>query len=556
LLSFTVFSILVENMLVTPIKLLFAEDNKTDQLLFERFVKKEKLPYRYQIAGTLQEAKFLLKQDAFDIIISDYNLGDGTALDLLKIARDTPVIVVTGAGDEQTAVQAMKLGAYDYLIKNLQSNHLLTLSFTVENALNRKRNEMELQKAHDELEKRVKERTIELQNAYQELHKEMEQRKSLEEKYYQSQKMEAVGRLAGGIAHDFNNLLTIIQGYCQLLMVEFEENNPHYEKINQIQLAGNRAESLIRQLLAFSRKQVIQPRVLNLNHVITEIQQMIRRLIGEDIELKTTLSPELAAVKMDHGQMEQVIMNIVVNARDAMPTGGKLIITTQNEHITGNHPQIPMGDYAMISFTDTGTGMDSDIISHIFEPFFTTKEQGLGTGLGLATVYGIVKQCDGHITARSEPKKGTTITIYLPQVFIADKDANEIGVTLTDIRGTETILVVEDEIQLCKMIEETLTSFGYSVITAAGGREAISLYTKHKSEINCILTDVIMPKMDGRLFIDSVKPLHPKTKVLFMSGYTDDEVLRHGILDFKTQFIQKPFSPLVLVRKIREVLDT
>lgn len=662
------------------IKLLFVEDDKADQLLFERFVKKENLAYDFRIASTIEEAKIQLEGDNFDIIVSDYNLGDGTALDLLTTNSQIPVIVVTGAGDEHTAVQAMKMGAYDYLIKSVESSHLVTLSITVENALirksaekkleqsenlyrsvvktmsdgliivnpkflitfanesfctitglkeekilnhaftdliasgqrikikseikncntgksvvfesrlltannkkrdilvsaaplfgtdnkpeqyilvlhditERKRYESALQQARDELEIRVKERTLELENAYQELHKEMEQRKSFEEKYYQSQKMEAIGRLAGGIAHDFNNLLTIIQGYSQLLMAKLMDTDPLYEKINQINLAGTRAETLIRQLLAFSRKQVIQPKVLNLNQVVKEIEKMIRRLIGEDIDLSITLDSKLDAVKMDHGQMEQIIMNIVVNSRDAMPSGGKLSIATKNVHAENSHPLLPAGDYVMMSISDTGIGMEDDIKSHIFEPFFTTKEKGIGTGLGLATVYGIVQQSEGHITAQSERNKGTSIQIYLPRVQVPASVKTETRVALSDIRGSETILIVEDETFLREMIKETLTSFGYSIISASGGQEAIPLCKKHKNKIHLILTDVVMPQMDGREFIEYLKPLHPRTKVLYMSGYTDDDILRHGIHDLETEFIQKPFSPIALVRKIREILD-
>ena len=662
------------------IKLLFVEDDKADQLLFERFVKKENLAYDFRIASTIEEAKIQLEGDNFDIIVSDYNLGDGTALDLLTTNSQIPVIVVTGAGDEHTAVQAMKMGAYDYLIKSVESSHLVTLSITVENALirksaekkleqsenlyrsvvktmsdgliivnpkflitfanesfctitglkeekilnhaftdliasgqrikikseikncntgksvvfesrlltannkkrdilvsaaplfgtdnkpeqyilvlhditERKRYESALQQARDELEIRVKERTLELENAYQELHKEMEQRKSFEEKYYQSQKMEAIGRLAGGIAHDFNNLLTIIQGYSQLLMAKLMDTDPLYEKINQINLAGTRAETLIRQLLAFSRKQVIQPKVLNLNQVVKEIEKMIRRLIGEDIDLSITLDSKLDAVKMDHGQMEQIIMNIVVNSRDAMPSGGKLSIATKNVHAENSHPLLPAGDYVMMSISDTGIGMEDDIKSHIFEPFFTTKEKGIGTGLGLATVYGIVQQSEGHITAQSERNKGTSIQIYLPRVQVPASVKTETRVALSDIRGSETILIVEDETFLREMIKETLTSFGYSIISASGGQEAIPLCKKHKNKIHLILTDVVMPQMDGREFIEYLKPLHPRTKVLYMSGYTDDDILRHGIRDLETEFIQKPFSPIALVRKIREILD-
>lgn len=383
--------------------------------------------------------------------------------------------------------------------------------------------------------------------------------KKLEEQFLQAQKMEAVGRLSGGIAHDFNNLLGVIIGFSDLLRERIQGDDVAHRHIDQIRKAGDSAARLTRQLLAFSRTQVLKPQVLDLNSVISDTGKMLPRLIGEDIKLITVGVPDLGRVKADPGQIEQVILNLVVNARDAMPKGGKLTIETANvvldESYTRSHAAVVPGRYVMLTVSDTGVGMDADIQAHIFEPFFTTKEKGKGTGLGLATVYGIVKQSGGNIWVYSEPGKGTTFKIYLPRV---DAKAETTGVQVMPEAtegGSETILLVEDAEALRALAREVLERAGYTVLDALDGSEGVRVAEQHKTPIHLLLTDVVMPGMSGRDVAEQVKRHHPETKVLFMSGYTDNSIVHHGILEEGVAFLSKPFASEVLVRKIRQVLD-
>jgi PAS domain S-box-containing protein len=383
-------------------------------------------------------------------------------------------------------------------------------------------------------------------------------RKQLELQLVQAQKMEAVGRLAGGVAHDFNNLLTIINGYAQLLAEQISPQDPRLDQLNEIMKAGERAASLTRQLLAFSRRQVLEPKVLDLNIVLADLQKMLRRLIGEDIELVTTLKPKLGRVKVDPGQIEQVIMNLAVNARDAMPEGGKLYIETSDVEIDENYAQshsnmIP-GKYVMLAVTDTGIGMDADTQARIFEPFFTTKGKGQGTGLGLAMVYGIVKQSGGFIWVYSEPGQGATFKIYFPAVGEDALAAVPARASAKPANGSETILVVEDEDGVRGLVCHTLRARGYHVLEAQGAEQALKLSEQHGKPIHLLLTDVVMPQTGGKELAKSLSALHPETKVLYMSGYTDDAIVRRGILEQGAAFLQKPFAPDALVRKVREVL--
>jgi two-component system cell cycle sensor histidine kinase/response regulator CckA len=380
-----------------------------------------------------------------------------------------------------------------------------------------------------------------------------------EEQLRQSQKLEAVGQLAGGIAHDFNNLLTVITGYSDLTMGKLRPEDPLRTYIEEIKKAGDRATSLTRQLLAFSRKQVLQPKILNLNSVISDLEKLLRRLIGENIELRTVLETELGSVKADPGQIEQVIMNLAVNARDAMPGGGKLTVETQNinldEEYANLHIAVNAGRFVMLAVTDTGTGMDPATRKHIFEPFFTTKEVGKGTGLGLSTVYGIIKQSGGNVWVYSEVGHGTTFKIYLPCIgedAQKYKPAAEIGAT---VEGTETILLAEDEEVVRKLALQVLTAHGYQVLEAANGGSAFLICERHKGPIHMLVTDIIMPEMGGRELSDRLSLLRPEMKVLYMSGYTDSAILHQGVLDADANFIQKPFTPNDLARKVREVLD-
>jgi two-component system, cell cycle sensor histidine kinase and response regulator CckA len=379
------------------------------------------------------------------------------------------------------------------------------------------------------------------------------------EQLRQSQKMEAVGQLAGGIAHDFNNLLTTILGYSDLLASRTGDDDLTRKELEEIRRAGERAASLTRQLLAFSRKQILEPRVLNLNRVVRNIEQMLRRLIGEDVELETRLPESVGAVRADPGQIEQVIMNLILNARDAMPTGGKLTIETADVEletsIAAFRFDLPAGRYVLLAVSDTGTGMDARTLSHIFEPFFTTKEQGKGTGLGLATAYGIVRQSGGYITVDSEAGRGTTFRIYLPRVEgVTEISGRTPSSSLSPI-GTETILLVEDEAGVRKLSLTVLEKKGYVVLEAASGDMALQVARSQIGPIHLVLTDVVMPGMSGRELWDRLRLLRPDSRVLFMSGYMDDAIARHGVLESGIAFLQKPFTPFGLAQKVRDVLD-
>jgi PAS domain S-box-containing protein len=384
--------------------------------------------------------------------------------------------------------------------------------------------------------------------------------KHMEQMFRQAQKMEAVGQLAGGVAHDFNNLLGVILGYTELLLDHPGLNEAHHKDIDQIQKAGQRAALLTRQLLAFSRKQVLQPTVLDINAVVAGAEKLLRRLIGEDIELLVVLNPVLGRVKADSGQIEQIIMNLVVNARDAMPSGGKVTIETSNVEIdvkyAAEHPSTGPGPHVMLAVTDTGCGMDAKTKAHIFEPFFTTKEFGKGTGLGLATVYGIVKQSGGSVWVYTEPGIGTTFKIYLPCVDPVHEIASPASHVEKVDRGSQTILIVEDDAALLQVTHRSLQEVGYAILAARSPAEAIHISEIHPGPIHLMVTDVIMPGMSGDRLAIHLSALRPEMKVLYVSGYTDDAIVHHGVLEPGLAFLQKPFSPRTLARKVGEVLAT
>lgn len=383
----------------------------------------------------------------------------------------------------------------------------------------------------------------------------------LEGQFRQSQKMEAVGRLAGGVAHDFNNLLTAIIGFSEILLMDSTLDNNHRNYIEQIKNSGDSAATLTQQLLAFSRKQILQPKVVDLNKLADDVKKMLTRIIGEDIELLTTFESEIGMIRADPAQIEQVVMNLAVNARDAMPGGGKLTIETKNVYLDvaycERHASMREGWYTMLALSDTGQGMDEETKKHIFEPFFTTKAKGKGTGLGLATVYGIVKQSGGHIWMYSELNEGTTFKIYFPRIDKTDKELDPGGMKNNLVGGHETILLVEDEEVVRNMIATTLKIFGYTLLQAENGEKALQIYEQNSEKpIHLVITDIVMPRMSGHELVKQLSKKIPDIKLLYISGYTDNTIVHHGMLDKGLPFLQKPFTPNVIAEKVREVLDS
>jgi PAS domain S-box-containing protein len=382
-------------------------------------------------------------------------------------------------------------------------------------------------------------------------------RRVLEDQFRQAQKMEAVGRLAGGVAHDFNNLLMVISGYAEVMLAALEPDHTLREKAVAIQQASDRATTLTRQLLAFSRKQLLELKVVDVNAIVADMERLLRPLIGENVEFITSLTPEAAHTRADAGQLEQVLMNLVVNAKDAMPSGGTLTIQTQKIVMDESHRRGPTfirpGDYVMLSVSDTGMGMDKETQSRIFEPFFTTKEKGKGTGLGLSTVYGIVKQTGGYVMVQSEEGRGTTFHIYLPRVEgTAEKHTPPVAPTA--LGGTETVLLVEDEESVRQLVRETLAAKGYRVIEAQNGESGVAAAARHNGKIDLVITDVVMPGMGGRELVKQLAQTRPETKVLYLSGYTEDAIVSEGTIESGAAFLQKPFTLQNLSRKVREVL--
>jgi signal transduction histidine kinase/CheY-like chemotaxis protein len=387
--------------------------------------------------------------------------------------------------------------------------------------------------------------------------------RSLQEQLIQSQKLEAIGRLSGGIAHDFNNILSAIIGYAQLGLLKLSGTDPLRKNFEIILKSAEKASKLVQQLLAFSRRQVMKPEAVNLNSLLENMQTMLTRLIGEDIQVEINKKERLWNVKVDPVQIEQVIMNLVINARDAMPKGGKLIIETDNVTLTPSYAQthrdVVPGDYVLLSISDTGCGMTEEVKAHIFEPFFTTKEPGKGTGLGLATVYGIVKQSNGHIFVYSEPERGTTFKIYFPR-YKEEKEKRAKGeeeIISEDLpKGDETILVVEDDEDVRNFTVTLLNELGYTVIEAETPSDALHICDRYHGRIHLLLTDVVLPEMDGRQLAEQMKETCPELKVIYMSGYTDNVIIKHGIIADRVAFLQKPFSSETLARTVRMVLDS
>lgn len=470
-----------------------------------------------------------LERGDVDLVLSDFSLPGFGGLSALKIVRARwpmlPFIMVSGTAGEESAVDALKQGATDYLLKK----DLHRLGPAVARAI-------------QETQARI-------------------ERQRLEEQFLEAQKMEVIGQLASGVAHDFNNILAVIIGYSDLVKEELGTEHASYKYIQEIRHAAEHASALTRQLLVFSRKQEIQPVVLDLNDVLKDLDKMLHRLIDEHVELTLDLEREIGGIRADPGQIGQVLMNLVVNARDAMPNGGRLTIATRNvtvdENYSRNGSELPSGNYVMLSVRDTGCGMADNIKAHLFEAFFTTKPKGKGTGLGLVTCQTIVKQSGGFILVHSEPGKGTTFEIYFPQVDQPVEKTTELTEAGPLPRGTETLLVVEDEPVVRNLARNVLTMQGYDVLAAADGREGLRVAKEHKGPpIRLVIADVIMPHMGGKMMAEWLKSSYPDLKVLFTSGYTDDAIVHHGVLQPGVAFLAKPYNPATLARKVREILDT
>ena len=633
------------------LRALVVEDSPADAELVVSGLRRAGLRLVFDLVDTPERFRERLEKTEYDFILSDYNLRTWTAADALEILRksgvDVPLIVVTGTLGDEGAVECIKQGAADFVLKD----RLQRLPFAVARALADKAQRQMAAQLDSQIRraKREWERTFDAvpdpivmidhqgcirranraagamvgmepgqligKRCYEVLHRTAEppphcpyqrllssgreergdlqeawlgrsfdatatplcdsqgalsgcvhvwrdvtERRRLEEQYRQAQKMEAVGRLAAGVAHDFNNLLMAITGYSELLLARLGERDPLRRYVEEVKKAGDRAASLTRQLLTFSRQQVLELRVLDLNSVVANVDKMLRRVIGEDIELVAILGADLAPVKADPGQLEQVILNLAVNSRDAMPQGGKLTIETSSvelaEASSHRHGELSPGNYVVLAVSDSGCGMDSETQAHIFEPFFTTKEQGKGTGLGLAMVYGILKQSGGSVWVYSEVGQGTTFKVYLPQVNekVTAQVPRPPQPVLT--RGWETILLVEDEEPVRSLVRSVLEASGYAVLEARHGEDALVVSEQHKGPIQLLVTDVVMPEMSGPELAEHLAPFHREMKVLYMSGYTEGSIQHHGRLGLGTAYLPKPFTPETLVRKVREVLNT
>jgi PAS domain S-box-containing protein len=623
------------------------EDNPGDARLIVEMLREASDEFDLQQVDSLRSALAELDRAAVDVVLLDLGLPDSQGLETFERVRrgggavDKPIIVISGLDDETVALEAVRAGAQDYLLKGQVEGR--GLARVMRHAIERQRGEARLRaivraaldahvtmdatgtitgwnpqaetvfgwpaaevlgrplaeivipparrEAHwnglrhflttgagpilnqrielTAIRKDGREFPVELAItpirvggddwSFSAFVRDITERKLLQQQLIQSQKMEAVGRLAGGVAHDFNNLLTAIFGYADLLAEELAPDHPGRADLNEIRTATTRAAALTRQLLAFSRQQVLQPVVLNLNDMVENIEKMLRRILGEDVELHTALAPNLANTRADPGQIEQVIMNLAVNARDAMPTGGKLTIETANVELDAayakqHQPVIP-GHFVMLAVSDTGIGMDDATKARIFEPFFTTKEVGKGTGLGLATVYGIVKQSGGYVWLYSEPGKGAAFKIYLPRVD-AERDAPVAAPeSVGTVAGTETVLVAEDDPLLLPLARDLLKKLGYHVLEARDSAEALAVARGHHGDIHLLVSDVVMPRGGGFQLAQQLIAERPALRVLYVSGYTDEAIVRHGLLARGLNYLQKPFTPAVLARKVREVLD-
>jgi signal transduction histidine kinase/ActR/RegA family two-component response regulator len=519
----------------TPLRLLHLEDDPVDAELITTTLIEGNIPCQSQLVDTRQAFVAALKEGRMDLILADYSIPGFDGMTALMLAHqhcpDVPFLFVSATIGEELAIDAMHQGATDYVLKQ----RLGRLVPSVQRALRELDDRAERKRAEEAL-------------------------RQSEKQFLQSQKMEAVGRLAGGIAHDFNNLLTVIVGYSQVLSTELGPQHPLRGKVDETLKAGERAATLIRQLLTFSRKQSLDPKVLSLNTAVTSLESLLRRLISEDIQLVSKLDPTNGRLCADQAQLEQVLVNLVVNAQDAMPKGGTLTIETAQVELTRSpvyhlNP-LPPGPYIRLSVSDTGCGMDRQTQSHIFEPFFTTKGEGKGSGLGLSTVFGIVTQCGGAIDVTSRVGHGTRFDLYFPSVesdILATAPPQSPG---QPQRGTETILLVEDEPTVRTLVRDELRKLGYRVIEAKNGVEGCLLATQQAGSLQLLLTDIVMPGMGGRELAQHLSVIKPNLRTLFISGYMDDVGIMAGQEEGTSSFLQKPFTPEVLARAVRNLLDT
>lgn len=636
---------------MTALRVLLVEDNVTDAKLLIMELRKTHPEVEFERVDTEEAVRAALESSTWDIVISDWSMPKFSALEALALLQSTgldlPFIIASGTIGEEAAVEAMRAGAHDYVLKDKLARLVPAVEREIRDAKAReehRRQEARFRaliekssegiiitsietgwvyispaaalifgKSHDELVgkkildfahpddreslvhatgRTLKEKTVAAEFRIVDakgatrwvtststnhlddptLHaivtnlRDITERKiaaetlrKTEEHLRQAQKMEAVGRLAGGIAHDFNNVLSVILSYSEILVADLKVGDPMRDDLEEIRRAGKRAAELTRHLLMFSRQQVLEPRVLDLSELLAGMDKMLQRLLGEDVNLVFSRTQQLGKVRADPSSIEQVIMNLVVNARDAMPTGGKLTIETANVFVDEENLRAfgcrSTGPHIVLSVSDTGIGMDENTQSHIFEPFFTTKARDRGTGLGLSTVFGIVEQSGGCVSVSSELGKGTTFKIYLPCEDGAPQVERPIAVATTS-HGTETILLVEDEDQVRTVARGVLLRNGYTVLDARNAGEALLLCEKHPGQIHLLLSDVVMPQMSGPELANRLSALRPEMKVLFMSGYTDDSIVRHGVLNSDIAFLQKPLTPSSLTRRVRDVLDS